>query len=313
MSDKRKVKILDVTPEIAERWLNATNNHNRPLRNRVVAKFAQAMKMGEWKLTAEPIAFSHPFIDSEGKQRGETLLNGQHRLWAIMDSGVTCPMTVWWGCEPDEFEVIDQGAMRTFGDVLATTRSELRDHPMVAGICTAFAIFGLGFVNRQDAPHIQLRHSHLKDMLRSLEPEIVAVVGYKKRLTKFAPRPVMSALLLSQIVNPAMTELIVSQLKDAAGFAERDPIRALHMRIVEQLTSGGNRETDHLMHYKTCHAISARLRGEHIKVLRTTAEGLAWLRDAGRAKIGPVATAIHGGKLPAAFYTPRIFIGEKAA
>lgn len=304
MSTTRKMKVLQVTPDMAERWLSA-NTHNRPIRNHIVEKYAAAMKRGEWRLTPEPIIFSRPYADSEGREVKETLMNGQHRLWAVLNSGATVEMTVWWGCEPDEFENIDQGATRTFGDILATTRGDLRDPTLVASVCSAAAGYGFGFNQHTGA----LRQSHINAMLLHMEPQIMAVVDYKKRLRKFAPRPMIGPLLFAYIVNPGMTDLIVSQLKDAVGFTDKDPVRALHLYIASQLVSTA-RDSIAAQHYKICHAIACRLRGDHVKVLRITGEGLGWLRDAAKPVIAPVVMALYE-RTPHNFYTPKLLLEGK--
>lgn len=304
-STKRKVKVVLVTPEIAERWLNTCNTHNRPIRNNVVNKYTDAMKKGDWRLTAEPIAFCYPYTDSTGKQMKETLINGQHRLWAVVNSGTSVGMTVWWGCEPNEFEVIDQGAMRTYGDVFATTRPDLGDPTIIASVCSSVLEYGIGLKN-----HLRfLRQAHLTAVLNHLEPEVLAVATYKRKLRKFAPRSVVSALMMAQMTNPSMTALIVNQLQDAVGFTDKDPIRALHMYLADQLapTARDSRDT---AHYKICHAIAARLRGEHIRILRITSEGLAYLRDGSRSRCAPLLTELFGGKVPHSYYNPKIMLND---
>jgi hypothetical protein len=308
MSSKRKVKIMLVTPDVAQRWLNESNTHNRPLRNATVDRFAEAMKRGEWKLTAEPIAFCGPYNDECNEPQGITLINGQHRLWAIVMSQVPAEMTVWWGCEAEEFTVIDQGATRTLGDVLATTRRDLSDPTLLASVCSSIARYAFGFTSHTG----RLSPAQLGEILTALQPEILAVADYEKKLRKTAPRTVVSALFLARVVNPSMADLIVRQLSDAVGFTDRDPTRALHLYITEALTAG-HRDTPDVMHYKVCHAIAARLRGEHIRLLRITGEGLAWLRDGAKPKIGALVASLHGGKVPHNFYSPKLLMESKAA
>lgn len=304
---KRKVKIMMVTPDVAQRWLNDSNFHNRPLRNNLVERYAAAMKRGEWKLTAEPIAFCGPYNDECNEQQGVTLINGQHRLWAVCESGVSVEMTVWWGCEPDEFTVIDQNAVRTLGDVLSTTRKDLADSTLVASVCSTSARFGFGLQTNSHGTcgSTKLRAAQVHEMLLAIEPEILATAEYKKKLRKMATRPVVSALLLARICNESMSDLIVRQLSDAIGFTDRDPIRALHLYICDQVTNT-TRDTLDVMHYKVCHAIAARLRGDHLRQLKITPEGLAYLRDGARSKINSVVSMLHGGHVPKNFYTPKM-------
>lgn len=212
-----------VTPDVAERWLNESNSHNRPLRNNLVQRYAAAIKRGEWKLTAEPIAFCGPYNDECNEPQGVTLINGQHRLWAIVEAQIGVEMTVWWGCEPDEFSVIDQNAPRTLGDVLSTTRKDLQDSTLIASICSTSARFAFGFSSHANGAcgSIKLRPAQVSEMLAFIEPEIVAVAEYKKQLRTMAPRAVVGALLLARIVNESKCDLVVAAWGGDGAYQER--------------------------------------------------------------------------------------------
>ena len=105
---ERFVEIMRVTPAIADEMLKC-NSHNRPIVGNAVDAYSSMMTDDLWKLTIEAVGFD----------RAGILQNGQHRLLAIIDSGVTVPMTVWFGIESDEFEVIDQGRKRTAAHLVA--------------------------------------------------------------------------------------------------------------------------------------------------------------------------------------------------
>ena len=299
-STERKVKILDVTPELAGRWLNA-NTHNRPLRNNLVDKYALAMKAKEWRLTPEPVAFSKPFIDTAGVSHKETLIEGQHRLWAVVNSGCTVPMTVWYNCDPEEFEVMGQGATRTQGDMLAVNEPDLKDPTITSSVISSVMRWAFSY---NDAPQAWQTQA----VYQAFKPELLAVTEYKKKLRKLAARPATSALFMARVLNPSMTDLIVHGLKDAVGFTDRDPNRALHQYLHDQITVGAKKESVDMVHYKCCHAICAKLRGDPLKILRITTEGLKWLREANMARFDPVVREVHGGRLPRYFYEPQMQI-----
>jgi hypothetical protein len=105
---ERFVHIMDITPAIAASML-ATSSGNRPISSAAVSKYATLMSAGVWKLTSEGIAF-----DRKGN-----LQNGHHRLHAIIESGETIAMTVWFGTDVSEFEYLDGGHSRTAGDLIA--------------------------------------------------------------------------------------------------------------------------------------------------------------------------------------------------
>lgn len=99
--------VVDVTPDLAEKWLGQ-NNHNRNLRDRAVAAYARDMKAGNWAENGESIKFA----------KDGTLLDGQHRLWAVVDSGVTVRMLVVTGLEGSDQETMDAGRKRSLSDAL---------------------------------------------------------------------------------------------------------------------------------------------------------------------------------------------------
>jgi hypothetical protein len=106
-SDDPTVEWVDVTPADAERWLER-NDSNRGLRARAVSAYARDMEHGKWMLTGESVKFD----------RAGNLLDGQHRLSAIVQSGTTQRLLVISGIDPSVRGVIDTGAIRTGGDAL---------------------------------------------------------------------------------------------------------------------------------------------------------------------------------------------------
>lgn len=102
-------EIILVTPEIAAHWL-AANTYNRPLRKSLVIDYARQMKAGEWLVTHQQIAFTGN-LTSPGR-----LIDGQHRLSAVIQSGASVRMSVAFGVEEKTFAVTDRGASRSAGD-----------------------------------------------------------------------------------------------------------------------------------------------------------------------------------------------------
>jgi len=98
---------MEVTPKQAQAWLEG-NVDNRSLRENRVVHLAGVLQRGEWELTGDAIVF-----DTDG-----TLLNGQHRLTAVVVSGVPARFLVLRGVPPKVQEVMDTGLSRTLGDQL---------------------------------------------------------------------------------------------------------------------------------------------------------------------------------------------------
>lgn len=101
-------KVQKISPTRAAEMLSA-NTSNRPLSQTTVRSFAQAMGRGEWLVTHQGIAF-----DTAG-----VLVDGQHRLAAVIEAEVPVEMTVFTDVEPGTFDVVDTGKKRNAADVLA--------------------------------------------------------------------------------------------------------------------------------------------------------------------------------------------------
>lgn len=95
-----------VTPERAIEYLEK-NVSNRRLRNAKVAEYAAKMKAGKWVVNHQGIAFA-----SDGR-----LLDGQHRLWAIVKSGVAVKMLVARGYPVASVTSMDVGGIRNLNDM----------------------------------------------------------------------------------------------------------------------------------------------------------------------------------------------------
>lgn len=95
-----------VTPAMAEAWLAKNNTGNRRVRKGVVELLKQQMVSGNWRPTHQGIAF---YEDG-------TLADGQHRLHAIVESGVSCWTTVTTGLEKASMHAMDRGQGRTHVD-----------------------------------------------------------------------------------------------------------------------------------------------------------------------------------------------------
>lgn len=98
------------TPKRAQEILDTFNGANRPLLRSRVAQYAYDMEHGRWEQqNGETFQFD----------RNGNLLNGQHRLHAIIKSGVTMKFLTVRGLDPEVFTKIDRGKARTGKDLVS--------------------------------------------------------------------------------------------------------------------------------------------------------------------------------------------------
>lgn len=105
---KKEIKEVIVTPSFAEELLKM-NINNRKVRQVHVDDLAAAMRKGEWTLSNDAIVVSE----------GNILLNGQHRLLAVIKSGVSCPFILYTGAEDTSYDIMDTPTVRRVADVLS--------------------------------------------------------------------------------------------------------------------------------------------------------------------------------------------------
>jgi len=101
--------IESITPKIAMQML-AKNPNNRHVTKNHVTILAREMMMGDWQVTGQGISIS---------DKGE-LLDGQHRLLAVEESGKTVKMMVARGIDKKAMNVIDTVAKnRSASDIFS--------------------------------------------------------------------------------------------------------------------------------------------------------------------------------------------------
>lgn len=184
MKTEITIKEIDITPHIAERWLNKCNTHNRSLYESTVESYALDMKRGFWALNHQPIAF-----DDEG-----ILMDGQHRLAAIVRSGKTIRMLVAQDI-PKQFdndgvkhftqETIDGGKPRSVGDRINLTYGIEN-----ANLKTAISIV---IVNLCIGKNIKATPSLILEILKIYGPEINIVIGNRSYKPGLIYAPVLGS------------------------------------------------------------------------------------------------------------------------
>lgn len=106
MSDVQ-ARMCTLTPELATKLL-ARNTHNRTVSAPRVRQYAADMRAGNWMFNGEAIK-----VSEDGQ-----ILDGQHRIRAVIDSDCTVETLLITGLPAVAQETMDQGRARTLGDVL---------------------------------------------------------------------------------------------------------------------------------------------------------------------------------------------------
>lgn len=103
-------QLMTITPQMAAELLR-NRPANRPIAKARIRAMMEDMRAGRWSTNGESI-----ILDAELR-----LLDGQHRLLAVQESGVTITALVAVGVEGSAMPTIDQGARRSGADTLAAS------------------------------------------------------------------------------------------------------------------------------------------------------------------------------------------------
>lgn len=97
-----------ITPKLARQILDANNTGNRPVSAARVSQYARDMIAGRWAMTGDTLKFA----------AGGRLLDGQHRLRAVVEANKPIDFMVARNVKSEVFTHIDTGKSRTGSDVL---------------------------------------------------------------------------------------------------------------------------------------------------------------------------------------------------
>ena len=90
-----KTEVMTITPAMAEKWLAGTTFKNRNVSITAVNRYANDIQNGQWMLNGESI-----IIDDNGN-----VIDGQHRLRAILKSGASIQSVVVRGIDAATFRI----------------------------------------------------------------------------------------------------------------------------------------------------------------------------------------------------------------
>jgi hypothetical protein len=115
-----------VTPDMALHLLTFNSDVNRPLKPGRVDAIANDIVSGFWAFNGNPVCFDYHGV----------LMNGQHRLNAVVKSGIAVHMQIYRGMNPDAIENMDQDLPRSTADLLHTSRRNIDNASTVLAVAS---------------------------------------------------------------------------------------------------------------------------------------------------------------------------------
>lgn len=269
---------IDVTPAIAERWLE-TKAANRNLNENLAIEYGLAMERGGWQQTHQGIAFN---------DKGQ-LVDGQHRLFAITLAKKTVKLLVVRGLTKDEVLAIDTGRVRTSADSLTIYRGTTVSKHVVAIANRVIHIspYYAAKAGKTPGSKWHVATADLDRFLKAHPAAMLTATSLSHRTHTFGISSAMTGSLLfrayyhlpekrmTQLIDVLATGHYDDEVKDSA---------ALLLRTHLLQRTDGWRGTNIVDHYRMERAVKAFARGERIaRIYPTTEEVFPIPEEAGVA------------------------------
>lgn len=203
------------------------NSNNRPLSDAHAKRISRQMTNGLWKINGETIK-----IGSTGD-----VLDGQHRLWAVIYAKVSIWLIVVFGVQPDAFSTIDTiRKSRSGSDVLAV--NGLTHHRVATSGALGFLIhYQRGTLLNSRATENRVENAQIEEAFKA-HPEMVRAVAYcSDKLRRIVNPSVLGfAYYLIASHDEALAERMVSTLEDPSAVAIGDPFFKLREAVLIRRT-----------------------------------------------------------------------------
>jgi hypothetical protein len=223
--DKVEIKIENIGPSEAKAILLG-NKRNRTRRAVYAAMLAREMSESRWTFDGAPIR-----ISEEG-----LLLDGQHRMEAVVLSKATLPFVVVRGLSAESQDVMDTGAKRTVADVLSM--DGLSNSALVAAIARLSIFWDSGVRSPSLGKGRPISSQQILVAVRS--DDTYRLAATKMSGWYLGPASVRGfCWRLFSRRDPDMAEEFFRMFRRGSDLSEGHPVLALRERVIHEMSQLG--------------------------------------------------------------------------
>ena len=266
---------MEITPAVAKAWLE-NNFANRPLTRDTVKAYALDMKNGKWLRTHQGIAFND--LDE--------LIDGQHRLSAVVSAGVPVVMMVTFGLPAKTGEglttmdCVDRGKPRSVSDQLKIQHG-MKDAPLVAAITAAIAMLC------NDERTRRLSVAQTLEIYSLFESAIHFVIKHRSNLPGLKTRGFLGAFAFAIAADDNVEDAYVPTIDGT--LATKDPLWHLRQFLTGPDAVMLTRNTDRGVGELVLQALLLQSAGKSIAKLELSQDGLMHFRSLQAERVSKVA------------------------
>jgi hypothetical protein len=196
---------------------------NRPISDQHMLRIARQIISGKWRYNGDTIK-----ISTSGD-----VLDGQHRLWAIVDANIPVETVIVYGIEREAFATIDTlRRLRSGGDTIALTGQHTYRNQIAAalgwllrwerGVIETYRMPG----NRIENSDIEAAYAEHPGMERAVSAAMKARLVANPSITGFA-------YYVMSTKNSHIAETFINVLVDPVGVAVTHPFFMLRAYFLE--------------------------------------------------------------------------------
>lgn len=242
--DDPHFEVVDISPAMAQQWLEK-NLDNRKISQSSVEAFAKVMKAGGWQVNNQAIAF-----DTDGN-----LIDGQHRLWAIVEANISVRISVAHNVSKDAIKTIDRGRTRSISEVLRRD-GEVPSPKRVSAWCNGerqLLTNSAGKGSVEDTENYYAKNRKAIDFALEVLPD----------KAPFKPAMIGCAVVFAYKKNASTVDAFIRKMVDGTGLEKDSPVFIAREMIIA--ASGNTKAQRRPLALKLLRAIQAEMRGETVK------------------------------------------------
>ena len=226
------MSVETITVERAEEYL-AANRGNRNIVQAHVAAMARDITNGRWMFNAQPICFS----------RSGRLLNGQHRLSAVLEAGQPIEVLVMRDLPEEAFETYDKQAKK------APAVDEMFDDFGDKALVSATAVLlWRREMKPPGQPNATPTAAEIRDVIQT-HPDLLRLRGFARKMVRYGRASALAYAAYKVLRDdPQMGKIFLDRLETAANLPPGHIIIRLRDRLIDLRKADQNNQIDEILH-----------------------------------------------------------------
>jgi hypothetical protein len=224
-----KTELKTITPKWAAYILQTKGRGNRPIRWKHVDWLAGEISAGRWKINGDTICYN-----------AEKILDGQHRLLAIVKAGVEVQSLVVDGLPSHIMNTKDEGKRRTGADTMCVIGE--KNNARLAACLSLVHRYYTGTIKSRTA----FSNCELENLLETY-PDIRTALQGREKNQLISPSIINACFYIFRRISPELAIEFVERILRGIGVEAGTPWHALRNRLFANSVATSKLPQEHIM------------------------------------------------------------------